>query len=403
MDEREIRKDFPILSEIIYLDSASTSLTPEPVLKSVQSYYRSFKANVGRGVYRTAQLADQLYRAAHLKAANLVGGVAPGGMTVFTRNTTESINIVARGLKWKRGDRVVTTLIEHHSNILPWIRLREMGVELQVVKPDRRGRLDLADLEKAIKKGTRLVAASQLSNALGTVLPVKEIGKICRDHDVAFLVDGAQSVPHMPVDVREIGCDFLCFSGHKMLAPTGSGVLWMKNEVPIEPLLVGGGMVQDVGDLGDEFRYEIKPGYEGYEAGTPDISAGIGLGSAVDYLARIGIDEIHQHEQRLTARLLDGLEGIKGVEVYGPKKGSGQEEHGGLVSFSVEGLLPHEVALMLDQASNISVRSGHHCCIPLMKHMGLKYGTVRASVYLYNTSEEIDKLLAALEQIARMV
>ena len=402
MDEREIRKDFPILSEIIYLDSASTSLTPEPVLESVQSYYRSFKANVGRGVYRTAQLADQLYRAAHLKAANLVGGVAPEGMTVFTRNTTESINIVARGLKWKRGDRVVTTLIEHHSNILPWIRLREMGVELQVVKPDRSGRLDLADLEKAITKGTRLVAASQLSNALGTVLPVKEIGKICRDHDVAFLVDGAQSVPHMPVDVREIGCDFLCFSGHKMLAPTGSGVLWMKNEVPVEPLLVGGGMVQDVGDLGDEFGYEIKPGYEGYEAGTPDISAGIGLGSAVDYLARVGVDEIHQHEQRLTARLLDGLEGIKGVEVYGPKTGSCQEERGGVVSFLVEGLLPHEVALMLDQASNISVRSGHHCCIPLMKHMGLKYGTVRASVYLYNTSEEIDKLLATIEQIAKM-
>lgn len=176
----------------------------------------------------------------------------------------------------------------------------------------------------------------------------------------------------------------------------------MKNEVPVEPLLVGGGMVQDVGDLGDEFGYEIKPGYEGYEAGTPDISAGIGLGSAVDYLARVGVDEIHQHEQRLTARLLDGLEGIKGVEVYGPKTGSCQEERGGVVSFLVEGLLPHEVALMLDQASNISVRSGHHCCIPLMKHMGLKYGTVRASVYLYNTSEEIDKLLATIEQIAKM-
>jgi cysteine desulfurase/selenocysteine lyase len=402
MDEREVRKDFPILSEVIYLDSASTSLAPEPVLESVQSYYRGFKANVGRGVYRTAQLADQLFRAAHLKAANLVGGATPESMTVFTRNTTESINIVARGLKWTRGDRVVATLIEHHSNILPWIRLREQGVELQVVKPDRTGRLDLADLERAIEKGARLVAVSQLSNALGTVLPVKEIGKICREHDASLLVDGAQSVPHMPVDVREIGCDFLCFSGHKMLAPTGSGVLWMKKEMDVEPLLVGGGMVQDVGNDGDEFSYEIKPGYEGYEAGTPDISAGIGLGSAVDYLGRIGINEIHQHEQRLTARLLDGLEGIRGIEVYGPKTGSDQEERGGVVSFAVDGLLPHEVALMLDQASNISVRSGHHCCIPLMKHMGLKYGTVRASLYLYNTSEEIEKLLAALEQIARM-
>jgi len=261
MDVQEIREDFPILKDVIYLDSASTSLTPEPVLEVVLDYYRSYKANVGRGVYQMAQLADQHYRDAHRKVADFVGGGGSEGMTVFTRNTTESINIVARGMLWKKGDRIVTTLTEHHSNLLPWMRLKEKGVELQVIKPDKTGMLDLADYEKAITKGTRLVAASQLSNALGTVLPVKEISKICRERGAALLVDGAQSVPHMPVDVKDIDCDFLCFSGHKMLAPMGTGVLWIKKEGEVEPLLVGGGMVQDVGDL-HEGGYEIKKGYD---------------------------------------------------------------------------------------------------------------------------------------------
>ena len=398
MDVQEIRTDFPITKDVIYLDSASTSLTPEPVLQAVLDYYHSYKANVGRGVYRMAQLADQRYRDAHRKTAEFVGGAGPEGTTIFTRNTTESINIVARGIKWKRGERVVTTLLEHHSNLLPWMRLKEKGVELEVIKPDKTGMIDLADYEKAIAKGTRLVAVSQLSNALGTVLPVKEIRKICRERGAVLLVDAAQSVPHMPVDVADIDCDFLCFSGHKMLAPMGSGVLWIKKDCEIEPLLVGGGMVQDVGND----RYEIKKGYEGYEAGTPDISAGIGLSAAVDYLTHVGIEDIHHHEQRLTEKLLEGLQEIERVVVYGLSPGSSRRARGGVVSFAVEGLLPHEVALMLDQASNISVRSGHHCCIPLMKHLGLKHGTVRASLYLYNTKDEIEKLLATLEQIARM-
>jgi cysteine desulfurase/selenocysteine lyase len=301
-------------------------------------------------------------------------------------------------LKWKKGECIVTSLLEHHSNLLPWMRLKEKGIDLRIIKPDKTGKIDLSDYEEAITKGTRLVAVSQLSNALGTVLPIKEISKICRERGCALLVDAAQSVPHMPVDVMDIDCDFLCFSGHKMLAPMGTGVLWIKKEGEVEPLLVGGGMVQDVGD--DE--YEVKKGYEGYEAGTPDISAGIGLGSAADYLARVGIEEIHNHERQLTAKLLEGLQGIKGVDIYGPGLEEGGRKRGGVVSFAVEGLLPHEVALMLDQASSISVRSGHHCCIPLMKHLGLKYGTVRASLYLYNTEKEIEKLLETLEQIARM-
>ena len=395
MDIERLRRDFPILQDIIYLDSASTSLTPEPVLQSVQQYYRGYKANVGRGVYRTAQMADQRYRDAHGKAADFIGG-GEEGQTVFTRNATESINIVARGLNWKKGDRIVTTLLEHHSNLLPWIRQKQLGADLKMVKPDRDGLLDLSHLDSTIKKGTRMVAVSQVSNALGSVLPIKEIGEICRDRGAALLVDGAQSVPHMPSNVAKLNCDFLCFSGHKMLAPMGAGVLWMRREEGVEPLLLGGGMVEDA----DLDGYVAKKGYEGYEAGTPDISAAIGLGRALDYLAEVGMEKIHSHEQRLALRLAEGLQGIEGVVVYGPAPSRGRRS--GVVSFSVEGLLTHEVAMMLDQAAGICVRSGHHCCIPLMKHLGLKHGTVRASVYLYNTEAEIDKLLATVEQIARM-
>jgi cysteine desulfurase/selenocysteine lyase len=396
MNVQEIRSDFPILKDVTYLDSASTSLTPEPVLDSVLDYYRGYRANVGRGVYGLAQIADQRYREAHRKAAAFVDGA--NGLTIFTRNTTESINMVSRGLEWKRGDRVVVTLLEHHSNLLPWMRLKEEGVELVVVKPDQNGRLDLADLEKAIVRGTRLVAVSQLSNALGSIIPVKEICGICHEAGACLLVDAAQSVPHMPVSVKDIDPDFLCFSGHKMLGPTGCGVLWMRSEGDVEPLLAGGGMVEDVEDV-QTGCFDIKPGFEGYEAGTPDISAALGLGAAMDYLRRVGMEEIHDHEKRLTRRLLEGLAEIEGVKVYGP---DAAEERGGVVSFGVEDLLPHEVALMLDQSSSICVRSGHHCCIPLMKHLGLKYGTVRASLYLYNTEADVDRLLAALEQIARM-
>ncbi len=393
MDSASIRSDFPILEDLVYLDSASTSLTPEPVLQSVLDYYRAYKANVGRGVYRLAQLADQRYRDAHRKVASFVGGEK--GTLVFTRNATESINIVALGLVWKKNDKVVTTLLEHHSNILPWMKLKKDGIRLDVLRPDDRGIVDLSDFEKSIDDETKLVTVSQLSNALGTLLPVKEISKICRDHDAALLVDGAQSVPHLSVNVKEMDCDFLCFSGHKMLGPTGTGALWIRKAEEIKPLMVGGGMVEGV----DDCDYEIKKGFEGFEAGTPDISGGIGFGTAADYLTRVGMEEIHDHERLLVRRLLAGLQEIKGVEVYGSLDPEGR---GSVVSFNVKGLMPHEVALMLDQASNIMVRSGHHCCIPLMRHLGLKYGTVRASVYLYNTIEEIDKLLGALEQIARM-
>jgi cysteine desulfurase/selenocysteine lyase len=289
---------------------------------------------------------------------------------------------------------VVTTLAEHHSNFLPWLKLKKEGVDLEVIKPDKNGSFDVSDFERAIDTRTRLVAVTHLTNVLGTVLPVKEISEICRNRGAMLLVDGAQSVPHMPINVKALGCDFLCFSGHKMLGPKGTGVLWTRQE--IEPLLVGGGMVEDVSAEG----FKIKIGHEGFEAGTPHISGGIGLGRAADYLTEAGMDEVEAHEGKLANRLLDGLYEIRGVDVYGS---SNTKDRSGIVSFTVRGLAPHDVALMLDHASNIMVRSGHHCCIPLMKHLGLKEGTVRASLYLYNTKEEIDRLLGTLEEIAKMV
>ncbi len=392
MNFDKIRSDFPILKDVIYMDSASTSLTPEPVLETMLKYYREYNANVGRGVHRLSQMAQQRYNDAHKKVASFIG--AKEGDLIFTRNTTESINMVARGLRWRRGDKVVTTLAEHHSNLLPWLRLRKDGVDLELIKPDKNGLFDVPDFERAIDARTRLVALAYITNVLGTVLPVKEISEICQDRGAMLLVDGAQSVPHMPTSVKDLGCDFLCFSGHKMLGPKGTGVLWTRQE--IEPLLVGGGMVEDVSAEG----FVTKKGYEGFEAGTPHISGGIGLGRAADYLVEAGMDEVESHESKLANRLLDGLNEIGGVDVYGPQNTKGRC---GIVSFTVRGLAPHDVALMLDHASNIMVRSGHHCCIPLMKHLGLKEGTVRASLYLYNTKEEIDRLLGTVEDIAKMV
>ncbi|MCJ7444566.1 MAG: cysteine desulfurase [Methanotrichaceae archaeon] len=393
MNVQTLRDDFPILKNIIYLDNAATSLTPEPVLKAVLDYYRSYRANVGRGIYSLAQLADQRYREAHRKVADFLGTTQ--GVVIFTRNTTESINMVAHGLKWKRGDNIVTTLLEHHSNLLPWMRLERSGINLKILKPDQNGKIELSDFENAIDKRTKLVTVTHLSNVLGNILPIKEISQICRDNNSLFLVDGAQSVPHMYLNMKKLDCDFVCFSGHKMLGPTGTGVLWMKSEEMIEPLLVGGGMVDDVSLDG----YRRKAGYEGFEAGTPNIAGGIGLGAAIDYLNRIGREEIRIHELTLTAMLLEGLLDIEGIEVYGPRT---IEDRSCVFSFNVNRLVPHEVALMLDQASNILVRSGHHCCIPLMNHLGLDHGTVRASLYFYNTENEIERFLATLEKIVKV-
>ncbi|HZD42458.1 MAG TPA: aminotransferase class V-fold PLP-dependent enzyme, partial [Methanomicrobiales archaeon] len=292
MDVETIRKDFPILGDLVYMDSAATSLSPEAVLAAMIEYEHRYRANVGRGIHRLSQIASQRYWHAHEKVGRFIGGEK--GTIVFLKNSTEAITTVAKGLPWKPGDRVVTTLLEHHSNLLPWMKLREQGVEVDIVgiRPDYT--LDMAALKEAITASTRLVAVSQVSNVLGTIVPVEEIGKICRDRGVLFLVDGAQSVPHLPVSMERIGCDFFCFSGHKMLGPTGTGVLWMK-EPSIEPLMIGGGTVESVTKSG----YTLVEGYKRYEGGTPNIGGGIGLGAAVDYLEAIGMEEVQNHDRDL--------------------------------------------------------------------------------------------------------
>jgi cysteine desulfurase/selenocysteine lyase len=386
----EIRKDFPIVGDIIYLDNAATSFSPEPVIDAMVEFEHHYRANVGRGIHRFTQIASQRYWHAHDKVAQFIGG--SDGVTVFTKNTTEAINMVAQGLAWKSGDRVITTILEHHSNLLPWRNLTRLGVGVDIMDINANYSLDLEGLKKAITPSTRLVTVSQASNVIGIVTPVAEIAEICQDHGILLLVDGAQSVPHMPVNVGRLGCDFFAFSGHKMLGPTGTGVLWMKKPL-LEPVMLGGGMVETVTSTG----FTTAEGYQKYEAGTPAIAGGIGLGVAAEYLQKIGMENIQLHEERLMKRLTEGLLQIKQVHVLAPE----HLPRIGVVSFTLDGFHPHEVAQYLDESADILVRSGHHCCQPLMERLTLPEGTVRASLALYTTEHEIDLLLATVEELAR--
>ncbi|WP_245926560.1 aminotransferase class V-fold PLP-dependent enzyme [Methanospirillum lacunae] len=395
MNVDQIREDIPLSREVIYLDNASTSLSPQPVIDAMVEYETHYRANVGRGVHRLSQIAGQLYWDAHETVNRFIGGEC--GTPVFVRNCTEAINMVARGLTFRPGDEIITTVTDHHSNLLPWYALREKGVTVNVISPARNPMAGITadDISSAITKNTRLVAISHASNVLGSVEPVKDIAEIAHDHDALCLVDGAQSVPHFKTDVRDIGCDYLCFSGHKMLGPTGTGVLWMAED-SLEPLLLGGGMIDDVTTDG----YLVASGYSKYEAGTPNIAGAFGLRAAVKYLNAIGMGAIEAHEDVLTRKLLSGLSGIEGVTIIGPPEG---EKRIGVVSFIVEGLHPHEVAHILDDQYSIIVRSGHHCCMPLMQYLNLPDGTVRASLYLYNTEEEIQTLVEGVREIVEGV
>jgi cysteine desulfurase / selenocysteine lyase len=391
MIPEDIQADFPLLASVCYLDSAATSLSPEPVLEAMLEYEHTCRANSGRGVHRLAQQATQKYQDAHQKVKKFIH--ADEGDLVFTRNSTEAINMVASGLPWQKGDQVVTTLLEHHSNLLPWMRLRDrQGIDLALLTPAQDGTLDPVDLEAVITKKTRLVAITQASNVLGNVVPVGEFAKICHDYGALLLVDGSQSVPHIPVDVGQLGCDFLCFSGHKMLGPTGTGVLYMKTPC-LEPLILGGGIVDRVTAAG----YTLAEGYERYEAGTPNIAGAIGLGRAIEYLEALGMEDIQRHEQQITRRIIDGLSGIGNVQVVGP---GSEGNRIGVISFTIQGLNPHDVAIMLDGEADIMVRSGHHCCMPLMDLLNLPDGTVRASLHCYNTIEDADRLVDTVKTIA---
>ena len=396
LDVDKIRLDFPILrTGVIYMDSAASSLTPEPVLEKMMEFYHQYRANVDRGIHQLSQKASEEYELAHRKVAQFINAKSDEEI-IMTRNTTEGLNIVANGLKWKKSDKIVTTLMDHHSNFIIWQRVRQRhGVKLEAVKPNEQGLFDLADFERAIDDSTRVVAVPHVSNTLGTIVPIRDISKIAARRGALTVIDAAQSVPHMEVDVREIGCDFLAFSGHKMCGPTGSGALYMRGEVAeqVEPMLIGGGTIQDVSS--EEFR--LATGWHRFEAGTPAIAEVIGLGRAVDYLTQLGMENVRTHEMRIGKALHEGLRKIQEVKVYGPKD---LADRVALASFNVGDLNPHDVALALDVSKKIMIRSGHHCALPTMKEVIHADGTARASLYIYNTAEEVELFLSTVEEIA---
>lgn len=392
----DIREDFPVLEHIIYLDNAATALSPRPVVEAQSDAEFHYRANVGRGVHRLGRLATHKFAESRDVLLKFFGGES--GSLAFTRNTTESTNVIARGLVWEKTDRIVVPLQEHHSNLLPWFRLEEEGRIAGVdVVGGTDGHIRVEDIEAAITKDTKMVAVGHASNVFGTIAPVKEIAGLCREEDILLLVDGAQTAPHLPVNLADLGCDYFCFSGHKMMGPMGIGGLWMREGAPEPmPAYAGGGMVGTVSG----HRFSTAAGPEKFEAGTPNVIGAIGLAEAARYLSRLGMGNVAAHSSALAHRMIAGLLEIEGVNVTTPS----DAPLVGAVSFTVDGVHPHEVAYFLDEAAAIMVRSGEHCCQPLMQRIApAGGGTVRASAYCYNTEDDVDLLVATVEEIAHMV
>ncbi len=395
------RSEFPILDRetkpgvpLIYLDSAATSQKPRRVIEAMTAYYEHNNANIHRGVHRLAEESTAAFEGARGRIADFVGAASPREM-VFTRNATESINLVAHS--WARsnlkaGDIVLLTEMEHHSNIVPWQMLAaERGVRLEFAPVTDAGTLDFEAFRELLGHGPRLVGFTQMSNMLGTINPVREMTDLAHQAGAVVLLDGAQSVPHMPVNVADLGVDFLVFSAHKMCGPTGIGVLYGKEAIleAMPPFLGGGDMIKRV-RLG-EFKANDLP-YK-FEAGTPAIAEGIGFGAAVDFLLEVGMPAVQAHEQEIIGYALDRLAEVPGVRVYGPEAA----QRGAVASFTLEGTHPHDVAQILDDRG-IAVRAGHHCAMPIHEKFGIP-ATTRASFYLYNTSSEVDRLVDALYRV----
>jgi cysteine desulfurase/selenocysteine lyase len=385
---------------IVYLDSASSSLQPHAVINAMARYYETTHANVHRGVYATAEEATRLYEQARVVVGRFIGAPAPADEIVFSKNTTESINLVAH--TWARtnlkaGDRILLTEMEHHANIVPWLMLaEEVGLELRYIPVDGEGRLDLSDLTTLVA-GVKLVGVSAMSNVLGTINPVAEIAGVAHSAGALVLVDGAQLVPHAPVDVTTLGADFLAFSAHKMMGPTGIGVLWARRELlnAMPPFLGGGGMILDV--KLDSFRPAPPPGR--FEAGTPPIAEAVGLSTAVEYLSDIGMDRIRAHELALTNYALARLEEKLGRDcrIFGPPAGA---DRGGVISLAYRDVHAHDLAQVLDQFG-VCVRPGHHCAKPLMRKLGVQ-ATARASLSLFSDEHDIEVLIEGLVEAGRL-
>ena len=401
-----IRADFPILkreirgtNRLIYLDSGATSQKPNSVMAAERDFYENHNAAVHRGAHQLAEEATELYEGARAKVAAFIN--ADIDEVIFTKSATESINAIAyslgnarAGSKFhiKPGDRIVVSEMEHHANLIPWQELSaRTGAELVWFKVSDNGRLDLSNMDELINERTKIVALTHQSNVLGTIVPLDQVTAKAHSVGALFVLDACQSVPHYKVDVKALNVDFIAFSGHKMLGPTGVGILWGKKSLLDEmpPFLTGGSMIETV--TMERATYLDAP--KRFEAGVPNMAQAIGLGAAVDYLNAIGLDEIHAHEVELTKRALDGLQNIKGLSVIGPKD---LEMRGGVVSFAVEGVHPHDLGQALDQYG-IAVRTGHHCAWPLMRRFKT-VATTRASFYLYNDFDEIEALVDGVER-----
>ncbi|MCA0352035.1 MAG: cysteine desulfurase [Chloroflexi bacterium] len=397
LDIQAIREQFPLLDQSInghrlaYLDSTATAQKPLAVLDAMDRYYRTINANVHRGVYQISEAATEAYEGTRRTIGRFIGAKSTKEI-IFTRNATEAINLVAQS--WGRanlqaGDRILLTVSEHHSNLVPWQLLAaQIGLELDFIELDAQGRLDLSDLDQLLTERTKLVAMTHMSNVLGTINPVERVIAAAKQVGALVLLDGAQSVPHIPVNVQALGCDFLAFSGHKMCGPTGIGVLWARRELleAMPPFMGGGDMIKRVGLR--ESSWNDLPWK--FEAGTPAIAEAIGLGAAIDFLNELGMQAIHERERQLTNYAWDKLSGIDGLTIFGPPAA----ERGGLLSFTLAGVHAHDVAAILD-TQGIAVRAGHHCTHPLHDIFGVP-ATVRASFYLYTLEEEIDRLAEAL-------
>ncbi|MBC2330801.1 cysteine desulfurase [Listeria swaminathanii] len=399
IDIQKIRADFPILAQEInekplaYLDNAATSQKPKQVIEALTHYYQFDNANVHRGVHTLAARATDAYESARSKVAKFIHAREVAEI-IFTRGTTSAINLVADSYgeaNIEAGDEIVISYLEHHSNLIPWQQLaKRKGAVLKYIELEEDGTISVDQAKKAIGEKTKIVALAHVSNVLGTITPMKEIAALAHKFGAVILVDGAQAVPHMEVNVVDLDADFYAFSGHKMMAPTGIGALYGKRELldAMEPTEFGGEMIDFV-ELYDSTWKELP---WKFEAGTPIIGGAIALGAAIDYLAEVGLENIHAHEQALASYAIEEMSKIEGITIYGPKDAS---KRCGLVTFNLEGAHPHDIATILDE-DGVAIRAGHHCAQPLMKWLDVS-STARASFYIYNTKEEIDALIDGLK------
>ncbi len=399
LDVERIRRDFPILARkvhgrpLVYLDNAATTQKPRQVIDALVGYYEGYNANIHRGLHTLAEEATTAYEDARAKAARFIGAPSAEEI-VFTRNTTESINLVANAwgrANLKPGDEIVITAMEHHSDIIPWqLVARATGASIKVIPIDDEGELDWGATERLIGPRTRVVAAAHMSNVLGTINDVRRLVELAQESAAITVIDGAQSVPHMPVSVAELGCDFLAFSSHKMLGPTGVGVLYGRRDLleTMDPFLGGGEMIRRV-------QYETAtyndPPWK-FEAGTPNIADVIAFGAAIDYLQALGMEHVRTHEIELTSYALQQLSELEGITIYGPRDAT---RRGGVVAFNYGEIHPHDLGQILD-GYGIAIRAGHHCAQPLMRRLDV-VATARASFYVYNTREEIDALAEGIK------